>query len=203
MKVYEVWIGQWEDHEAIFKHTSKALADLFLEKTLLAHPEARLHESEIEDFKDFNTQYVWLKFSTFIDHFEMAKKLGIEYGDLKYDWSPFTLKCREYSLEESYFDTELSDVYDLKDKEVHFESSDIIVWSSEEGVGDFGVLVKYNFDDLIKFRKNHSDFKIELENWFSVWFEGWAEKMKLENKECSKNTICEIVGQTIPLGYGD
>lgn len=201
MKVYEVWIGQWEDSEAVFKHTSKALAEMFLEKALLVHPEARLQESEVADFKEFDTQYVWLEFSTFIDHFEMAKEQKVEYKKLKHDWSPFTLKCREYHLEESYFDTELGDIYYLKDKEIHFESSNIIVWCNENGVGDFGVLVRYKFDDLISFRKNHSDFKRELEEWFSVWFEEWAEKMSLENKECSKNTIYEIVGQTIPLNY--
>ena len=85
MKVYEVWIGQWEDSEAVFKHTSKALAEMFLEKTLLVHSEARLQESEIADFKEFDTQYVWLEFSTFIDHFEMAKEQKIEYKNLKHD----------------------------------------------------------------------------------------------------------------------
>lgn len=191
MKVYEVWVGEYEDSEPIFKHTSKTVAEVYLKKTKLTDPTARLWESEVSEIKDFNTQCVWLKFASYIDSFALADKKGIDYSDLKYDWSPFILDCRQYDLEKSYFDTELSDIYELKDKKVDFDNN-VIIWKDENGRGDFGVLIRFDFLDILKFERNHSDFRNEVLSKFTVWFENWAEKMETENKDFPADCIIEI-----------
>lgn len=191
MKVYEVWVGEYEDSVAIFRHTSKTVAEVYLKKTKLTDPSARLWESEVSEIKEFNTQSVWLKFATYIDDFALASKKGIDYSDLEYDYSPFLLDCRNYELEESYFDTELSDIYELKDKKVDFDNN-VVVWKVENGCGDFGVLIKFDFLDILKFERNCSDFKNEILGNFTAWFENWAEKMKTENKDFPADSIIEI-----------
>lgn len=191
MKVYEVWVGEYEDSVAIFRHTSKTVAEVYLKKTKLTDPSARLWEIEVSETKEFNTQNVWLKFATYIDSFALTSKKGIDYSDLKYDWSPFLLDCRNYELEESYFDTELSDIYELKDKKVDFDNT-VIIWKDENGLGDFGFLIKFDFLDILKFERNHSDFRNEILSSFTVWFENWAEKMKTENRDFPADGIIEI-----------
>lgn len=94
-------------------------------------------------------------------------------------------------MEESYFDTELSDIYELKDKKVDFDNT-VIVWKDENGLGDFGFLIKFDFLDILKFERNHSDFRNEILSSFTVWFENWAEKMKTENRYFPADGIIEI-----------
>lgn len=203
MKVYEVWIGEYEDSGVIFRHTSKTVAEVYLKKTKLTDPSARLWEIEVSEIKEFNTQSVWLKFATYIDSFALASKKGIDYSDLKYDCSPFLLDCRNYELEESYFDTELSDIYELKDKKVDFDNN-VIIWKVENGCGDFEVLIRFDFLDILKFERNHSDFRNEILSNFTVWFENWAEKMKTENKDFPADDIIEISDPDVScLSYCD
>lgn len=192
MKIYEVWVGEYEDSEPIFKHTSKTVAEVYLKKTKLTDPTARLWESEVSEIKEFNTLSVWLKFATYIDNFDLANKKGVDYSEiLKYDWSPFILDCRKYDLEKSYFDTELKDIYELENKKIDFDNN-VIIWKDGSGPGDFGVLIRFDFLDILKFERNHSDFRNEILSSFTVWFENWAEKMKTENKDFPADGVIEI-----------
>ena len=49
MKVYEVWIGQYEDCERVYTSTNEAAANLQLSKYLIFDESARLYTKEVSE----------------------------------------------------------------------------------------------------------------------------------------------------------
>ena len=179
MEIWEVWEGYYEESHIVFSSIYEDRAKMYLEKELLVHEEARIHKNNVNDEADFNSQKVWLLFTTCVDCFDMAEKLGKDYGELREgDWSPYTTDCREYELSDSYFYNELAYIEELKGKPIDFKNNDIVVWKNDCGIGDFGFLVKFDYQEIVNYSKKHPDFRDELLSKFRFAFEEWGELHK-------------------------
>lgn len=184
MKVYEVWIGQYEDCERVYSSTNEAAANLQLSKYLIFDESARLCTKEISEEEVCEPEFIWVYISTFVDSWEFAKEKGIDpyYGSNHAMFDEWETKCREYHLEGAAFPNEVKkDVESRLDKpvDIDFDSADAVLIKDGCGVGDFGIYVKLDYKKLLIRQKNTPSFwKPDILNNVQYWFEALADQNK-------------------------
>lgn len=184
MKVYEVWIGQYEDCERVYSSTNEAAANLQLSKYLIFDESARLCTKEISEEEACEPEFIWVYISTFVDSWEFAKEKGIDhyYGSNHVMFDEWETKCREYHLEGAAFPNEVKgDVESRLGKpvDIDFDFADAVLIKDGCGVGDFGIYVKLDYKKLLTRQKNTPSFwKPDILNNVQYWFEALADQNK-------------------------
>lgn len=184
MKVYEVWIGQYEDCERVYTSTNEAAANLQLSKYLIFDESARLYTKEVSEEEAWKPEFIWAYISTFVDSWEFAKEKGIDhyYGSRHAMFDEWETKCREYHLEGASFPNEVKEDVESrlgKSVDIDFDAADAVLIKDGCGIGDFGIYVKLDYKKLLDRQKRTPSFwKPDILNNVQYWFEALASQNK-------------------------